>query len=289
MSRLPDVEIEPGAASEGPPEGPSVGARLRAAREAQGLRLAEVAARTRVPLRHLEAIEAGGGALPAEAYSAGFVRAYARLVGLDGDAFARAFRGDAAVAPAPLPPAPPQPVPPQADAPIEQPVDEEEGEEEREGRAARVRLVAAIALAGAGALLLAIALIVGLGGRRDDTSLAVGIPVVVAVPQASQRVRPPVHAAGMRREAAAPAGAIMLTARKRVWMRVYEQNGRTLFSGILRPGQRYVVPPGTRDPRVSTGLPSALAISRDGRALMPLPAPRLVIGAPLDRAPLPGA
>ena len=35
------------------------GERLRAAREAQGLTLAEIAARTRVPIRHLEAIESG--------------------------------------------------------------------------------------------------------------------------------------------------------------------------------------------------------------------------------------
>ena len=43
-----------------------------------------MAARTRVPLRHLEAIEQGAyEALPSQTYAVGFARAYARAVGLD--------------------------------------------------------------------------------------------------------------------------------------------------------------------------------------------------------------
>lgn len=280
-----------------------MGARLRAAREAQGLALDDVAARTRVPRRHLEAIEAGGegggGGLPAEAYSAGFVRAYARLVGLDADAFARAFRGDAAVAPAPLPIAPPpeagrhaaawpKPAPEPAREPAvmeayERPVDD------ADALAAQPRFGWwALALAAAAALILVAALAVLLRGRDRAPAIAVGIPAIVAVPAIApaapgppgKRARAPVAAV----DAPPKADAIVITARKRVWLRVYEQDGRTLFSGILRGGQRYVVPAAARDPRVSTGLPSALALSRGGRALAPLPAPRLVIGAPLDRA-----
>ena len=40
------------------PTGQNVGQRLRQAREAQGMDLAEVADRTRIPLRHLQSIEA---------------------------------------------------------------------------------------------------------------------------------------------------------------------------------------------------------------------------------------
>ena len=64
-----------------------VGERLRAARERHGMSLAEIGARTRVPLRHLEAIEASNyGALPSPTYAVGFVRAYARAVGEDENA-----------------------------------------------------------------------------------------------------------------------------------------------------------------------------------------------------------
>jgi cytoskeleton protein RodZ len=61
-----------------------IGDRLRAARVKAGLDLSDIAARTRVPLRHLTAIEAGDYAvLPSATYSVGFVKSYARALGLD--------------------------------------------------------------------------------------------------------------------------------------------------------------------------------------------------------------
>lgn len=59
------------------------GDKLRLAREAAGLSLVDVASRTRVTLRHLEAIEKTDfEALPGRTYVTGFARAYARAVGL---------------------------------------------------------------------------------------------------------------------------------------------------------------------------------------------------------------
>src|SRR5262245_19283590 len=61
-----------------------VGIRLKAAREAQGLSLDDVAAKTRVPSRHLIHMEKGEwDELPAPTYSVGFARAYASAVGLN--------------------------------------------------------------------------------------------------------------------------------------------------------------------------------------------------------------
>lgn len=66
---------------ETPPAG--VGARLTAAREALGWSRAQLAARTKIPERHLAAIESGNfAALPARTYAIGFTRTYAREVGL---------------------------------------------------------------------------------------------------------------------------------------------------------------------------------------------------------------
>ena len=60
------------------------GARLRAARQELRLDLAHVAADTRIPLRHLEAIEGDNyEALPSRAYAIGFSRTFAQAVGLD--------------------------------------------------------------------------------------------------------------------------------------------------------------------------------------------------------------
>src|SRR6476620_8081203 len=68
-----------------PPASPErAGDILRATREAQGLTIADVGGRTRVPLRHLEAIEASDYAtLPSSTYAVGFAKAYARAVGAD--------------------------------------------------------------------------------------------------------------------------------------------------------------------------------------------------------------
>lgn len=59
------------------------GDRLRLAREAAGLSLADVATRTRITQRHLEAIEKSDfSGLPGRTYVTGFARAYARAVDL---------------------------------------------------------------------------------------------------------------------------------------------------------------------------------------------------------------
>jgi len=62
----------------------TAGGRLRAAREAAGLTLVDLAGETKIPVRMLTLIEAGDyAALPAKAYATGFSRTYARALGLD--------------------------------------------------------------------------------------------------------------------------------------------------------------------------------------------------------------
>ena len=61
-----------------------VGRRLRHARETKGLSMAEVAARTKIPLRQLAALEAEEyGTLPGGIFVRGHIRATAKAVGLD--------------------------------------------------------------------------------------------------------------------------------------------------------------------------------------------------------------
>src|SRR5438445_5524528 len=74
-----DLEAEPM-----PEAPPTAGERLRAAREKQKLSLEDVAAQTRIPLRHLASIESGEwDNLPAPTYTIGFAKNYASIVGLD--------------------------------------------------------------------------------------------------------------------------------------------------------------------------------------------------------------
>src|SRR6478752_701784 len=85
-----------------------VGDKLRAARMAEGVDLPTIAERTRIPQRHLEAIESSNySGLPSITYAMGFAKAYARQVGLDEVAIARDLRAELADAPsdraAPIP------------------------------------------------------------------------------------------------------------------------------------------------------------------------------------------
>ena len=59
-------------------DAPTVGERLRAAREEKKLSLEDIAAQTRIPQRHLESIEtADWDKLPAPTYTIGFAKSYA--------------------------------------------------------------------------------------------------------------------------------------------------------------------------------------------------------------------
>lgn len=72
-----------------------VGARLRRAREAAGLSLAQVSETTRIPMRMLVLIENGDfAALPGRTYATGFTRTYARALGLDEAECVEAVRGE---------------------------------------------------------------------------------------------------------------------------------------------------------------------------------------------------
>jgi cytoskeleton protein RodZ len=77
--------------------GAGVGADLRVARERLGWTLPAVAAHLRIRLPYLEAIEDGRlDELPGNAYAVGFLRAYAKAVGLDPDEISRRFRAETA-------------------------------------------------------------------------------------------------------------------------------------------------------------------------------------------------
>ena len=83
-----DSQVEPGS-------GPGVGALLHASRLRCGEDLRDVAQILRIRYVHLEAIEAGRFEdLPGPAYAVGFVRAYAKHLGLDADEVVKRFRAE---------------------------------------------------------------------------------------------------------------------------------------------------------------------------------------------------
>lgn len=253
-------EVDVGQPATGPaPE--RVGDRLRAAREAQGLTLAEIAQRTRVPLRHLQSIEASDyAALPSPTYAVGFARAYARALGMDEVATAQAIRGE-----------------------LQHVVRPPEYEPYEAADPARVpsRGLAIVGLGMAIAILVLVGLWYGTDLFRGDTG---GGPVTTAeVPAAA----PP--ATGTPPEAAPAAAAprqVTLTAgENEVWMRVYDANNDTLYLGTLAPGASFDVPPAANRPMINVGRPDQLIVKVDGQAVPPLgDGKRAIKDVPVDAA-----
>lgn len=82
-----------------PPERARVGETLRAAREDQTRTIEDVSALTRVSVRHLAAIERSDyRACPAPVFAVGFVKSYARAMGLAAQPLGDAFRAELAEA-----------------------------------------------------------------------------------------------------------------------------------------------------------------------------------------------
>uniref|UniRef100_UPI0035C9FD32 helix-turn-helix domain-containing protein n=1 Tax=uncultured Sphingomonas sp. TaxID=158754 RepID=UPI0035C9FD32 len=236
----------------------TAGEKLREAREGQGLSLAEVAARTRVPVRQLEAIEKGDyAALPSITYSVGFAKAYARAVGLDEVAIAREVRG-----------ASDQPSTRRTDYEVYE-IDEPSRVPPR-GVAIGALIVALLLLLGAG-------LFFGTSLFRGESEPAAPVAAESSVPEAPAAAP----------TAAAPSGAVVLTATDEVWLKVYDKAGKTLHIGTLKPGETYAVPADADGPLINVGRPDKLQVSVGGTAVAPLGSGRVAIkDVPIDAASL---
>ena len=221
----------------------TVGEKLREAREAQGLSLAEIAARTRVPVRQLEAIETGNyAALPSITYSVGFAKAYARAVDLDEVAVAREVRGAS-----------------------EQPgvvkrTDYQAYEIDEPSRVPTRGLAI-------GTLIVAVLLLIGVGLFYGTTVFrgedAAPVPVVK---NPGQEAPVPVAAATQT----VSTGPVVLTATDEVWLRVYDTAGKTLYLGTLKPGETYAVPTDAAGPLINVGRPDKLQVTVGGAPVAPL-------------------
>jgi transcriptional regulator with XRE-family HTH domain len=219
------------------------GVRMRAAREAQGLTLAEVAQRTRVPLRHLEAVEASDfAALPSPTYAVGFARAYARAVGVDEVAVARDVRGELSQVERA-----PKYVPYETADPDRVPS----------------RGLAIFGLGLALAILILAGLYYGTDVFRPGSAEVAGGPATGAMPVAADR---PVAAP----TPAAPRQVSLAAGEQEVWLRVYDADNATLYLGTLAPGAKFDVPPTANRPMINVGRPDQLRVTIDGRPVPPL-------------------
>lgn len=246
------------------PENVSAPEMMRRAREAAGLTLEEVAARTRVPQRHLAALEAGDyQALPGTTYCAGFARAFARAVGLDETRLVARVRAEiddmGGVGQGPYE--------------IEEPVDPSSVPPRW---LAWVAAVVALLLAGGYAIWR-----MQLNTPPTDEQLAAEQRTETRIADPAAPGRPAAAPAG------APSGPVVMTAVNDVWLRIYEPDGTRLYEGALARGQSFTVPDNARNPMILTGRPDALAVTVGGQAMPPLgTAERTISDVPVSAAAL---
>ena len=251
-----------------------VGAELRTARENIGWTLPAVAAHLRIRLPYLEAIEEGRIAdLPGNAYALGFVRAYAKQLGLDAEEIARRFRTEAAEINRKTELSFPAPVP-QRGLP-------------------------------AGAMML-LGLLVAIGGYVTWYRMSSDAPPSEAVrpvperlaeliptpppppkpaadtpPDPTPAIAPPPAPAKPEPVAAAPAPPppvaealpdgtrLVLRAKTDAWMQVRDRQGTVLLNRVLRAGETWPAPPKIAL-LLTTGNAGGTEILVDGKATAPL-------------------
>jgi cytoskeleton protein RodZ len=213
-------------------EVPTVGERLRAAREEKGLSLEDVAAQTRIPRRHLESLEqADWDQLPAPTYTTGFAKSYASAVGLDRTEIGDQLRGEMGGM-----------RPPTATAEVFEPADPAR-------TMPRWLVLAAIA-----AVVLVVAVMTWLSNRSLHDDAGASQPAATA-PMAQTPAQPATVA-----PQPIASGPVVITATAPAWLRVTDQ-GKTLHETTLQPGQTYEVPATAVAPLLRIGAPEAIRIT----------------------------
>lgn len=223
---------------------PTVGERLRAAREEKKLKLEDIAAQTRIPQRHLESIETGDwDSLPAPTYTTGFAKSYASAVGLDrteiGDQL-RAEMGGQRFA-----------------------TNQAEVFEAADPRRSMPKW---LVIGTVVAVIVLVVLMSWLNKRSleqpDETNNA-----VVAAANSTAPAPPPAAPVAQPAASVVQGEAVVLTATDAVWLQVTDK-GAVLYSGILQVGQTFTVPPNAASPVLKTAKAEALKVSV-GSTLVP--------------------
>ncbi|WP_188236182.1 helix-turn-helix domain-containing protein [Sphingopyxis sp. LK2115] len=247
------------------------GDRLRLAREAAGLSLADVATRTRITQRHLAAIERSEfSELPGRTYVTGFARAYARAVDLPEAEIGAAIRQEL-----------------EEDEYGARPL-YEAYEPTDPARLPTARLTWTLVIV---TLLLASAYGVWrfLSVEPDEALIAAQNRDAEAseAPESAASTTPAAKVGGSSAEVAANA-PVVLTGLSEVWIGFDDAEGKTENWRTLDPGETYEVPPAYIEQfTLRTSIPQALKVTVGGRDVGPVgPADTLVKNISLKPADL---
>ena len=228
----------------------TAGERLRAAREAKGLSLDEIASQTRIPLRHLQSLEESDWSkLPAPTYTMGFAKSYASAVGLDRNEIAEDLRAEMGGF-----------RPDSTGSEVFEPADP-------------ARTMPKWLVLGAIAAIVLVVLALSWLNNRSLQPEPAQSPETAAT--ATNEGSAPATAAQPQQQqpqAAAANGQVVLTATDAAWIQITD-GGATLFSGQLSPGQSFTVPSTATAPLLKAGKPEALRVTVGGTVAPPVGPP----------------
>lgn len=222
----------------------TAGTRLRRAREAAGLSMEDIAARTKIAERHIAAIEEDRFSdLAGKTYAVGFSRSFARAVGLDEAEIAQAVRDQLAAEAEEYWPTP-------------------KADTFEPGDPARVPPARLAWIAGLGVLIvLGVVYLIW----KSFLSPAGSMPDLLEEEQ-PEAVASAAPDADARAEAPAAGGPVVFTSLESdVWVKIYDASGRQLFQKQMNEGESYTVPADAEGPQIWTGRPDALRITVAGR------------------------
>lgn len=212
----------------------TAGQRLREAREAQQLTIEDIAAKTRIPTRHLASLEIGDwDKLPAPTYSIGFAKNYAVAVGLDRNEIGEQLRNE------------------MGGSRVAAMANPEIYEAADPARTMPKGLVF-------GAVALLALAIIGLTWINDSS-----LESDEASAESANVATPMDNMATAAQPAPAPApaaGPVVLTATDAVWLEI-KDGSTVLKQGQLAPGETFEVPASAVAPVITTGKPEALRIA----------------------------
>ncbi len=224
------------------------GERLRAAREAKGMSVEDVASATRIPKRHLETIEDGDFAvLPGRTYAIGFSRSYAKAVGLNDEEIVNEVREQLGI-----------------EDPAERHRDGTIHQTEDPTRLPSRGLVIASIVAG-------IVLLIGVFAfSRSFFAPESEADSLLAAEEQRSEAEQQAQVAATERASQRPiaGGPVEFTATQDVWVRIYDgDESNVLLEKLMSEGERYTIPDTAQDPQIRTGAPYALAITVGGQSV----------------------
>lgn len=226
----------------------TVGEKLKAERDRHGLTLSDLAAKTRVPMRHLEAIEKSDfSALPGTTYTLGFTRSYARALDMDAATLSSEMRAELAQGghenyrppTQNFEPADPSRVPSRTLA----------------WTAAAIGVLVIVAYFAWRSF----ALMDAPASPAPAATVGATVPSDISVP-----VGTPVSDAN---------GTVVITATDNVWVKIYDADNKRLFESEMEPGDKFTVPSDANNPMIVTGRPNVLDVKIDGKSVASLGAP----------------